>query len=101
MTKSSMDEEISVVAVQFRKNIMRKCLGTTPTSRKASGMCRALLAEQKEVNRDLQHAVTLDERCSLLGLLVEKIGPVLAAVAALIMLVVDDCRDATLGRARG
>jgi hypothetical protein len=96
-----MDEEIGVVAVQFRKHIMSKCLGTTPTSRKASRMCRALLAEQKEVNRDLQHAVTFDERYSLLGLLVEKIGPVLAAVAVLIMLVVNNCRDAALGRAHG
>ena len=96
-----MDEKIGVVAVQFRKHVMRKCLGTTPTSRKASRMCRALLAEQKEVNRDLQHAITFDERCSLLGLLVEKIGPVLAAVVALIVLIVDDCRCAALGRALG
>ena len=101
MTKSSMDEEISVGAVKFRKNVMRKCLGTTPASRKASRMCWALLAEQEEVNRDLQHAVTLDKRCSLLGLLVEKIGPVLAAVTALVVLVVDDCRYSTLGRAYG
>jgi hypothetical protein len=78
-----MYEDICVIAVQLRKHVMGKGLGTTPTSRKASRMCRALLAEQKKMNRDLQHAITFDERCCLLGLLVEKVRPVLAAVAAL------------------
>jgi hypothetical protein len=67
-----MHEEIGVAAVQLWKHVMSKCLGTTPTSREASRMCRALLAEQEEMNRDLQRAITFDERYSLLGLLVEK-----------------------------
>jgi hypothetical protein len=96
-----MHEEISVIAVQLRKHVMGKGLSTTPTSRKASRMCRALLAEQKEMNRDLQHAITFDERCCLLGLLVEKTRPVLAAVAVLVVLVVDNRRHAALRRARG
>jgi hypothetical protein len=101
VSKSSMREEICVIAVQFRKHVMGKGLGTTPTSYEASRMCRALLAEQKKMNRDLQHAITFDERCCLLGLLVEKARPVLAAVTALVVLVVDNRRDATLRRACG
>jgi hypothetical protein len=64
-------------------------------------MCRALLAEQKKMNRNLQHAIAFHERCGLLGLLVEKARPVLAAVAALVVLVVDDRGHTALRRARG
>jgi hypothetical protein len=94
-----MYEEIRVIAVQLRKRVMGKGFATTPTSREASRTCRALLAEQKKMNRNLQHAIAFDERCGLPGLLVEKARPVLAAVAALVVLVVDDRGCTTLRRA--
>jgi hypothetical protein len=78
-----MHEEICVIAVQLRKHVMGKGFVTTPTSREASRMCWALLAEQKKMNRNFQRAIAFDERCGLPGLLVEKVRPVLAAVAAL------------------
>jgi hypothetical protein len=96
-----MHEEIRVIAVQLRKHIMGKGFITTPTSRQASRMCWALLAEQRKINRNFQCAIAFDGRCGLPGLLVEKARPVLAAVTALVVLVVDDRGCAALSRARG
>jgi hypothetical protein len=96
-----MHEEIRVVVAQLRKHVMGKGFVTTPTSREASRMCWALLAEQKKMNRNFQHAIAFDERCGLPGLLVEKVRPVLAAVAALVVPVVGDRGCTTLRRARG
>jgi hypothetical protein len=51
MSKSSMDEKIGVFASLFRKNVMGKSragVRTNPTSRKASRMSWALLAEEEE-----------------------------------------------------
>ena len=48
MSQSLMNEEVGIFARQFRKNVMGKGLAgtrTTPTSRKASRMSWALLAE--------------------------------------------------------
>jgi len=104
MSQSSMNEEVGILAEQFRKNVMGKGLAgthTTPTSRKASRMSWALLAEEEEVNRNLKHAIPLDKGCSLLGLLVEKVRPVLAAVVAIVVLVVDDRSHTALRRADG
>ena len=102
VSQSSMNEEIGILARQFRKNVMGKGLAgtrTTPTSRKASRMSWALLAEEEKVNRNLKHAIPFDKGSSLLGLLVEKVRPVLAAVVAIVVLVVNDRGHATLRRA--
>ena len=99
-----MNEEVGILAEQFRKNVMGKGLAgthTTPTSRKASRMSWALLAEEEKMNRNLKHAIPFDKGSSLLALLVEKVRPVLAAVVAIVMLVVDDCGHAALRRADG
>jgi hypothetical protein len=101
VSKSPMYEEIRVISVQLRKHVMGEGFVTTPTSREASRMCRALLAEQKKVNSNLQRAIAFDGRCGLPGLLVEKARPVLADVAALVVLVVDDRGYTTLRRAHG
>ena len=53
------------------------------------------------MNRNLKHAIPFDKGSSLLGLLVEKVRPVLAAVFAVIVLVVDDRGHAALRRADG
>jgi hypothetical protein len=53
------------------------------------------------VNRNLKHAIPLDERCGCLGLLVKKVRPVLAAISAVIVLVVDDRGHTALRRTDG
>ena len=53
------------------------------------------------MNRNLKHAIPLDERCGCLGLLVEKVRPVLAAIGAVIVLVVDDRGHTALRRTDG
>ena len=53
------------------------------------------------MNRNLKHAIPFDKGSSLLALLVEKVRPVLAAVVAIVMLVVDDRGHAALRRADG
>jgi hypothetical protein len=53
------------------------------------------------MNRNLQHAIAFDERCGLPGLLVEKVRPVLAAVVAFVVLVVDDSGYTALRRTCG
>ena len=76
VSQSSMNEEVGILARQFRKNVVGKGLAgthTTPTSRKASRMSWALLAEEEKVNRNLKHAIPFDKGSSLLGLLVEKV----------------------------
>ena len=53
------------------------------------------------MNRNLKHAIPFDKRSSLLGLLVEKVRPVLAAVVAIVVLVIDDGGHAAFRRADG
>ena len=76
VSQSSMNEEVGILARQFRKNTMGKGLAgthTTPTSRKASRMSWALFAEEEKVDRNLEHAISFDKGSGLFGLLVEKI----------------------------
>ena len=51
------------------------------------------------MNRNLKHAIPFDKGSSLLGLFVEKVRPVLAAVIAVVVLVVNDRGHAALRRA--